>query len=156
MGKKRAAKDRAYLTASEWREEHGGCVLPLPLLLPAALPTCALHNQRQCCANMAAWLVHASPDCWRRRLWLAAKLPAAEARAAAVALPWLPRVPSLPLPLVDAQRPPSPPHASPFCAPRSYKGDRRGPSFKRLPFTHCAISFQPFEDPVGAGFHVCV
>lgn len=26
MGKKRAQKDRAYLTATEWREEHGGCV----------------------------------------------------------------------------------------------------------------------------------
>ncbi len=24
MGKKRAQKDRAYLTATEWREEHGG------------------------------------------------------------------------------------------------------------------------------------
>lgn len=25
MGKKRAGKDRAYLTNTEWREEHGGC-----------------------------------------------------------------------------------------------------------------------------------
>lgn len=31
MGKKRAAKDRAYLTASEWREEHGGCAGALGL-----------------------------------------------------------------------------------------------------------------------------
>ncbi|PSC74703.1 peptidyl-prolyl cis-trans isomerase CYP65 [Micractinium conductrix] len=53
MGKKRAQKDRAYLTATEWREEHGG-----------------------------------------------------------------------------------------------FKGNRSGPSFKRLPFTHCAISFQPFDDAV--------
>lgn len=36
-------------------------------------------------------------------------------------------------------------HPAPPC---SYKGDRQGPSFKRLPFTHCAISFQPFEDAV--------
>lgn len=27
MGKKRGQKDRAYLTATEWREEHGGCAL---------------------------------------------------------------------------------------------------------------------------------
>ena len=33
---------------------------------------------------------------------------------------------------------------------RSFKGalSRGGPDFKRLPFTHCAISFQPFEDAV--------
>ncbi|KAL4431394.1 hypothetical protein ABPG75_006650 [Micractinium tetrahymenae] len=61
MGKKRAQKDRAYLTATEWREEHGG-----------------------------------------------------------------------------------------------FKGDRRGPSFKRLPFTHCAISFQPFEDPVCTADGTCM
>ncbi|PRW20338.1 peptidyl-prolyl cis-trans isomerase CYP65 [Chlorella sorokiniana] len=61
MGKKRAGKDRAYLTNTEWREEHGG-----------------------------------------------------------------------------------------------YKGDRRGPSFKRLPFTHCAISFQPFEDAVCTADGTCM
>ena len=32
---------------------------------------------------------------------------------------------------------------------RRFKGNRSGPSFKRLPFTHCAISFQPFDDAVG-------
>ena len=29
-----------------------------------------------------------------------------------------------------------------------FKGGRAGPGFKRLPYTHCAISFQPFEDAV--------
>ncbi|KAI3424379.1 hypothetical protein D9Q98_009932 [Chlorella vulgaris] len=60
MGKKRAQKDRAYLTATEWREEHGG-----------------------------------------------------------------------------------------------FKGGR-GPSFKRLPYTHCAISFQPFEDAVCTADGTCM
>ncbi|EFN51543.1 hypothetical protein CHLNCDRAFT_49208 [Chlorella variabilis] len=61
MGKKRAQKDRAYLTATEWREEHGG-----------------------------------------------------------------------------------------------FKGGRGGPSFKRLPYTHCAISFQPFEDAVCTADGTCM
>jgi hypothetical protein len=37
-----------------------------------------------------------------------------------------------------------------FAAPRRFKGGRGGPAYKRLPFTHCAISFQPFEDAVSA------
>lgn len=41
-------------------------------------------------------------------------------------------------------------HPAPL-PPRSFKGGRGGPSFKRLPYTHCAISFQPFEDAVRAG-----
>ena len=52
MGKKRAQKDRAYLTATEWKEEHGGWVR---LERVVVVRVCACLQPSPCVLPCGAW-----------------------------------------------------------------------------------------------------